>query len=633
MIHITAIARRISSAAHNWWIIKSRRPPTARLVFLGVTAIFAIGIAYEGAARLRNQAIPTSSVDRLVSDIAAGHVHSIVYGTDGIDAFAIDPSISTTAQLDFIEDTYAPSVRHPEIPYAVFKYRVHWPAGIPANQHPLLEHITHTARTHQCSEYGAQREQPSWLNTIGTITAIALVAFLAWLYMPVLRSSGRYIEKGSTNITLRDIAGLKEAKNDIADIINYLVNPQQYTALGASVPKGMILYGPPGTGKTMLAKAIANEANASFFAASGSDFVEMYVGLGARRIRQLFQKASIWEPSVIFIDEIDAIGKKRGSSGNHGETEQTLQALLTCLDGIISRRLTIVIAATNRIDDLDPALLRPGRFDRRIYVGLPDVTERLDILKIHSTRIAISPHINWTPIAQATAGYSGADLKQLINEAACIAARHRKAIVDAHDIASALDRMTLGNARSVTLTPTDKAHISIHEAGHAIIHLALAKRGLADDILHRVTIIPRGQSMGATVINPQHDMYMLTWPRAKAKLITTLAGYVAERELLGSASSGAQDDIRTFQTIAHQCIAIYAIAPHSTPQALGKPPDHPHVSDAIATLWNDTLRDTTSLVSEHRDAIEATAQALRQSETLTDKQVRALFDQYTQHHH
>ena len=366
-----------------------------------------------------------------------------------------------------------------------------------------------------------------------------------------------YMEK-QTGVTFKDVAGQDEAKESLQEIIDFLHNPQKYTAIGAKLPKGALLVGSPGTGKTLLAKAVAGEADVPFFSISGSDFVEMFVGMGASRVRDLFQQAAKVAPCIIFIDEIDAVGRKRGSGlgGGHDEKEQTLNQLLVEMDGFSRTEGIIVLAATNRPDILDPALLRPGRFDRQIHVGRPDVKGREEILKVHAKGKKLDASVNLKTVARSTAGFTGADLSNLLNEAAIMAARDNRPVLTMEDLNEALMKITAGPAKkSRVQTRKDLKETAIHEAGHAV---AMYNLPTHDPVRH-ITIIPRGQSLGATWYLPVDDSANLTRNQMYEQIVSLLGGRVAEALFLGDVSVGASNDIDRATKLARDMVARYGM--------------------------------------------------------------------------
>jgi len=384
------------------------------------------------------------------------------------------------------------------------------------------------------------------------------------------KSRAKLVSEGQVKITFDDVAGVDEAKEELKEIVEFLKDPKKFSRLGGKIPKGVLVYGPPGTGKTLLAKAVAGEAKVPFFSISGSDFVEMFVGVGASRVRDLFEQGKRAHPCLIFIDEIDAVGRHRfsGIGGGHDEREQTLNQLLVEMDGFDPNEGVILIAATNRPDVLDPALLRPGRFDRQIAVDFPDVRGREKILEVHTRNIKIDTGVNLSIMAKATPGFSGADLANMVNEAALLAARKNKPTVTQDDFEEAKDRVMMGpERRSLILTTDDKKTTAIHEMGHALC----AKMLPDSDPVHKVTIIPRGRALGVTSILPGEERRHMTRRRLKSYLVYALGGRAAEEIILGEYTTGAADDLRKATSLAHRMICEFGMSEHLGPRTFGDP--------------------------------------------------------------
>ncbi|MCX8012924.1 MAG: ATP-dependent zinc metalloprotease FtsH, partial [Rectinema sp.] len=355
------------------------------------------------------------------------------------------------------------------------------------------------------------------------------------------KSRAKLYDESGKKVTFNDVAGQKEAKYELMEVVDYLKNPRKFVKMGAKIPKGVLLVGMPGTGKTLIAKATAGEANVPFFHMSGSDFVEMFVGVGASRVRDLFEQGRKHAPCIIFIDELDAVGRTRGSGlgGGHDEREQTLNQMLVEMDGFDTKDGVIVLAATNRPDVLDPALLRPGRFDRQVVVAMPDVQERAEILKIHMAKIPVSSNVDIERLARATPGTSGADLANLVNEAALFAIRKNKEIVEMDDFEDARDKILMGVARkSLVIADEEKRATAIHESGHALLHYFLPNA----DPLHKVTIVPRGRALGLALSLPEKDTYSRSFGWLFDRIVISYGGYVAEKIVYGETTTGAAQD-------------------------------------------------------------------------------------------
>ncbi len=383
------------------------------------------------------------------------------------------------------------------------------------------------------------------------------------------RSKAKLFLDNKPKVTFKDVAGAEEVKEELQEIISFLKNPRKFARYGAKIPKGVLLVGPPGCGKTLIARAVAGEANVPFFSVSGSEFVEMFVGVGASRVRDLFNQARTYAPCIVFIDEIDAVGRYRGAGigGGHDEREQTLNQLLVEMDGFDPHTGIIVIAATNRPDILDPALLRPGRFDRRIVVGLPDTKEREEILKIHARNKPLSDDVDLKSIAQQTAGFSGADLENLLNEAALLAARKDKEKITQQEIEEAIDKVIAGpEKKSLVLSPEEKWAVALHETGHAVITTALP----TGDLVHRISIVSRGMALGYNLQLPARDKYLQKKSELMNKISALLGGRAAEEVFLHEVSTGAANDLQRASDIARKMVRAYGMSEKLGPIAFGK---------------------------------------------------------------
>ena len=455
------------------------------------------------------------------------------------------------------------------------------------------------------------------------------------------KSRARLLSMQQKKITFKDVAGVDEAKEELKEIIEYLREPQKFQKLGGRIPKGVLLVGPPGTGKTLLARAVAGEANVPFFSISGSDFVEMFVGVGASRVRDLFEQGKKNAPCIIFIDEIDAVGRHRGAGlgGGHDEREQTLNQLLVEMDGFESNDGVILVAATNRPDVLDPALLRPGRFDRRVVVGLPDVRGREEILRVHVKKVPVSDDTNLNVLARGAPGFSGADLANMVNEAALSAARMNRKQVTMYDFELAKDKVLMGAERkSMLLTEEEKRVTAYHEAGHALVSF----RREHSDPIHKVTIIPRGMALGVTIFLPG-DRHNYTREYLEANLAIAYGGRVAEEIFLNQMSTGAGSDIETATDLARRMVCEYGMS-RLGPLTFGKKEEQIFLGREIAQhrdfseetarqidlevrrLIDEAYQSAHSIVESHADAMHRIAAALLERETIDAEEVKMLIE-------
>lgn len=450
------------------------------------------------------------------------------------------------------------------------------------------------------------------------------------------RSKHKVLNKEHSNITLDDVAGINEAKDEVGEIIEFLKNPKKFQRLGGRVPRGVLLIGRPGCGKTLLAKAVAGEADVPFFSISGSDFVEMFVGVGASRVRDLFKQAKDSSPCIIFLDEIDAVGRRRGSgfsSGGHDEREQTLNAILVEMDGFDSSDQVIVMASTNRADVLDPALTRPGRFDRQVHVSLPDIKGRMEILKVHARKIKLNPQADLEKLARGTPMFSGAELAAIINEAAIGATLQNKDFVEQEDLEEARDKVKYGRSRkSHKIEEDERKVIAYHEAGHAVVMYYEED----SEPLHKVTIIPRGQALGATFMLPDKDRHIQSKKQLLAMMRVSYGGRIAEQMFTGDQYNGTAGDIRQVMSVARAMVTEYGMSDKLGFQMLGhddqaqpwEQADKLYSDDTaelidteIKALIDTTYQETLDLITQHRQQTEDLAQALLKYETLTFEEV------------
>jgi cell division protease FtsH len=484
---------------------------------------------------------------------------------------------------------------------------------------------------------------------VGLLPILVIVAVYIWLWRGVFRNMtgglgggggiDKFLDRPATRerkkgpkVTFDDVAGQESAKRDVAELLDYLRDPGKYVELGADIPHGILLVGPPGTGKTLLARALAGEAEVPFFSISASAFIEVFVGVGASRVRKMFDGAKKNAPAIIFIDELDAIGRIRGTGigGGHDEREQTLNQILAEMDGFEGHEAVIVLAATNRPDVLDPALLRPGRFDRHVTLELPDKAARAAILKVHTREVPLGPDVDLDVIAAGTPGFSGADLKNLVNEAAMYAARESTDKVTARHFDEMRDKVMMGAVRSLAIQPEERHRLAVHEAGHTLAAHFLPHA----DPLHKVTIIPRGMALGATQLMPEEERHTLPEDYLKDRLAVLLAGRSSEKVLLGSVSSGADDDIRQATVLARAMVARWGMSDDIGPIDLRESEEHPFLGREIAQprrfsdqtahevdrevgeLLREAEARDTALIGEHRAGLDKLIAALEADETL-----------------
>lgn len=495
-------------------------------------------------------------------------------------------------------------------------------------------------------------QPPWWMSILSSILPMLIIVGLWFMLMnqggagggKVMnfgKSRARRYDEEKLKITFKDVAGAEEAKQELEEVVEFLKHPQKYNDLGAKIPKGVLLYGPPGTGKTLLAKAVAGEAGVPFFSISGSDFVEMFVGVGASRVRDLFDQAKKSAPCIVFIDEIDAVGRQRGAGlgGGHDEREQTLNQLLVEMDGFSANEGIIMIAATNRPDILDPALLRPGRFDRQIVVDRPDIKGRTEILKVHVKGKPMGPDVNLDVIAQRTPGFTGADLSNLVNEAALLTARKDKKAINMPEMEEAAERVIMGPERkSRVISDKEKRLTAYHEGGHTIVGMLLEHT----DPVHKVTIIPRGRAGGYTLSLPKEDKYYATRSEMLDELKVLLGGRVAEALVLKEISSGASNDLQRATQLARQMICEYGMSENIGPVTFGHRQDQVFLGRDIArdkdyseevaaeidkevrSFMEDAYAATEKLLSDNIDKLHVIAKALMEKETLEKEEINQL---------
>ncbi|MCG3137065.1 MAG: ATP-dependent zinc metalloprotease FtsH [Phycisphaerae bacterium] len=537
------------------------------------------------------------------------------------------------------------------------QFKVEWPAL--AVDSTLIEDLNRRLREH--NPEGTVKHEPSntWLMSLiaPLLTWGLLIAFLYFFVLRPMRGAGsgmgmlgnfgrsrhKVNSREGTRITFADVAGVDEAKEEVSEIVEFLRNPRKFQHLGGRIPRGVLLVGDPGCGKTLLAKAIAGEADVPFFSISGSDFVEMFVGVGASRVRDLFKQAKENSPCIIFLDEIDAVGRRRGagfSSGGHDEREQTLNAILVEMDGFETNDQIIVIAATNRVDVLDPALIRPGRFDRQVVVPMPDVKGRYEILKVHARKIKTGPDVDLQRLARATPGFSGADLAAVINESALLATMENKDFVEMVDLEEARDKVRWGRARkNRVIDEKDRIATAYHEAGHALVQVLLAPN---TDPVHKVTILPRGNFGGATFSLPEQDRHYHGREWMKAQLRVLCAGRLAEELFRDDVNSGVASDIRQATHIAKLMVTEFGMVDEigfvhlgeedgGQNQFWGVPGGRNYseetarkIDTAVKQLIDEAYADARQLLNANKDKLDAIAQALLKHETLDGHEVQAI---------
>ena len=494
----------------------------------------------------------------------------------------------------------------------------------------------------------AEESNSIWMNLLLTVLPLVIMIFFFYMMMGQAGQGGggrgvmsfgktkaKPADAKKNKVRFSDVAGEEEEKQELVEVVEFLKNPKKFTKLGAKIPSGVLLEGPPGTGKTLLAKAVAGESGVPFFSISGSDFVEMFVGVGASRVRDLFDQAKKAAPAIIFIDEIDAVGRRRGNGmgGGHDEREQTLNQLLVEMDGFQGDEGVIVMAATNRSDVLDPALLRPGRFDRKILVGRPDVKGREAILRVHAKNKPLSPDVDLKEIAKQTPGFVGADLANLLNEAALLAARRNKTEIDAADLDEAEDRVIAGPAKHDRVqSAQERKTVAYHEAGHTIVGLVLNDAR----VVHKVTIVPRGRAGGYAIMLPREDQMLMSKKNAEEQIAGLMGGRAAEELIFKSQSSGASNDFEQATQIARAMVTQYGMSDKIGPvelQSSGQGYDQSPYSEKTAALVDEEVRrilnegheQALHILETHREQHKVIAEALLKYETLDEKEILSLY--------
>ncbi|WKY78961.1 ATP-dependent zinc metalloprotease FtsH [Leuconostoc lactis] len=506
------------------------------------------------------------------------------------------------------------------------------------------------------TELVAKQQESSgfWLNLLVSFLPVLLI--IGVFYMMMSQAGGKGGQGGmmsfgkskakpsdpkDNKVRFSDVAGAEEEKQELVEVVEFLKSPKKFVSLGARIPKGVLLEGPPGTGKTLLAKAVAGEASVPFFSMSGSDFVEMFVGVGASRVRDLFENAKKAAPAIIFIDEIDAVGRRRGTGmgGGNDEREQTLNQILIEMDGFEGSEGVIILASTNRSDVLDPALLRSGRFDRKILVGAPDVKGREAILNVHARNKPLAKNVDLKAIAQQTPGYVGADLENLLNEAALLAARRNKKEIDAADIDEAEDRIFQGPAKTNRgMSEQERRTTAYHEAGHALVGLVRSEAS----VVRKVTIVPRGRIGGYALMTPKNDRYNLRYSEAKEQLAGLMGGRAAEMFMFNEASSGASNDFQQATNLSRQMVTAFGMSTkvgmvqlegNASVGYTEQAANHPYseetarlIDEEVRRLAQEAYDDATSVIAEHKDKLVAIAEALLEVETLDERQIKDIYE-------
>ncbi|MFC0190393.1 ATP-dependent zinc metalloprotease FtsH [Fictibacillus aquaticus] len=562
--------------------------------------------------------------DQLVKYIEAGQVESIQYQPEG-GVYIVRGKLENYPKDKMFE------------------------TNAPLNDFNEIKELAKTAKV----DLKKQEQTSGWVTFFTSIIPFVIIFILFFFLLNQAQGGGsRVMNFGKSKaklyneekkkVTFKDVAGADEEKQELVEVVEFLKDPRKFSTLGARIPKGVLLVGPPGTGKTLLARAVAGEAGVPFFSISGSDFVEMFVGVGASRVRDLFENAKKNAPCIIFIDEIDAVGRQRGAGlgGGHDEREQTLNQLLVEMDGFGVNEGIIIIAATNRADILDPALLRPGRFDRQIPVNRPDVKGREEVLKVHARNKPLAEEVNLKTIAMRTPGFSGADLENLLNEAALVAARSNKKKIELEDVDEAIDRVIAGPAKkNRVISQKEKNIVAYHEAGHTVIGLVLE----GADTVHKVTVVPRGQAGGYTVMLPKEDRYFMTKPELLDKIVGLLGGRVAEEIVFNEVSTGAHNDFQRVTGIARSMVTEFGMSDRLGPMQFGSSSqgqvflgrdfnNEQNYSDAIAheidmeiqRIVKESYDRCKQILTDNREKLEIIAQTLLEVETLDEEQIKAL---------
>jgi cell division protease FtsH len=585
--------------------------PRTRLFWIG-TGMFIVVLAVA-AFMLRSATPPPATVafSEFLRDVQAGRVSRVVVGAEGLAFERLDGTkLQTVAPQGYVASnpTFVTDLTERGIRLEVSK-----------------------PETSSASSYAAFAMGLLFFGVAGLVLYRMMTG-----RVPTLERT-RPVDPEQITVTFKDVAGVDEAKDEVKEIVDFLREPHRFAAIGGRIPKGILLVGPPGTGKTLLARSIAGEAGVPFLFASGSDFVEMYAGVGASRVRKLFRDARRHGSCIIFIDELDAVGRSRGGNSlSHEEREQTLNQLLVEMDGFEGHQGIVIVAATNRQDILDPALLRPGRFDRQVTVGNPDLKGREAILRVHARKINMDPDLDLRSIARGTPGFSGADLANLVNEAALFAARTNRTTVSNHDMQEARDKVLMGvERRSIVLSELDRVNCAYHEAGHAVVAALLPQA----DPLHKVTIIPRGRAMGVTMQLPEADRHTYTKDYLETQVAVLMGGRVAEELFMKHMTSGASNDIERATDIAQHMVCEWGMS-ELGPLAFRKPGngfegDKPHaVSEATAQRVDEEIRKVVMdgydrarrIIEDNRQAVRLMADELLQVESLEADEIKSILE-------
>jgi cell division protease FtsH len=589
--------------------VLSGSSPSRRILIIAAGCL-AVGLIVLAGVRRGGDAPRELAFTELLTLVEAGEVRAVAMGTDSMRVELADGRAARTiAPPGFVaaNPTFLTDLSRRGVAFRVER-----------------------SSSEAIYQYGALIVGAAFLGLIGLTVYRVTVG-----RMPSMEASGRLAAGDTAVVTFADVAGVDEAKDEVREIVEFLREPERYGSIGGRIPKGVLLVGPPGTGKTLLARSIAGEAGVPFVFASGSDFVEMYAGVGASRVRRLFKDARRHKSCIVFIDELDAVGRSRGSSSlSHEEREQTLNQLLVEMDGFAPNQGIVVLAATNRQDILDPALLRPGRFDRQVVVGNPDLKGREAILTVHARKVSLLPDVDLRRIARGTPGFSGADLANLINEAALIAGRAGRRQVGSDDLEAARDKVLMGvERRSLVMSEDERVNCAYHEAGHAVVAAMLP----GADPLHKVTIIPRGRALGVTMQLPETDRHTHTRDYLEAKIAILMGGRVAEELFMRHMTSGAGNDIERATEIARRMVCEFgmsALGPIAfrRPSGTGADDQGAGFSEATARRVDEEIRELVMrgyevarrLLEGHRDVVRAMAEELLVHESLDADEIRAL---------